>query len=217
MCKDFIGTPDQGRYENAMNSSACWLVRLKRRFSDGSYAQRRSCFGGSPVVPLCQWRRLGPSFLEQGPAVAPSFRLTDADNQIPGSGFFIGQTRLHCITAQAADRRIIGYLLSCQYTRPFPVGQSPWTGRLTTLCLPYTALILVSLRRDTRAWQSAIGSWSISSPMNSKATRPLRASAGRDSVSLLVKPGSHTSAARLIFDPERHARGGTGHAPCRCR
>ena len=56
----------------------------------------------------------------------------------------------------------------------------------------------------------------MSSPMNSKATRPLRGSPSRDSARL-VKPVSHTSAARLLFDPERHARGGTGHAPCRCR
>lgn len=47
---------------------------------------------------------------------------------------------------------------------------------------PYTALILVSLRRGTRAWRSAIGPWSISSPKNTKATRPLRGSASRDSV-----------------------------------
>lgn len=85
--------------------------------------------------PLCQWRRSGPSFLKQGPAVAPSFRLTDADNQIPGSQFFIGQTRPHWITAPAADRDIIGYLLSYQYARHFPAGQSSRIGCLTTLCL----------------------------------------------------------------------------------
>ena len=39
---------------------------------------------------------------------------------------------------------------------------------------PYTAWILVSLRRGTCAWRSAIGPCLVSSPMNSKATRPLR-------------------------------------------
>ena len=37
---------------------------------------------------------------------------------------------------------------------------------------PYTAWILVSLRRGTCAWRSTIGLWTISSPMNFKATRP---------------------------------------------
>ena len=39
---------------------------------------------------------------------------------------------------------------------------------------PYTAWILVSLRRGTCAWRSAIGPCLVSSPMNSKVTRPLR-------------------------------------------